>query len=354
MRSRWIVVAISIFPILVSFDSPGHAQQAQFLKFAITKALPLGRSFTFDIIGGIAGNWVYDALPDSFKPSTEGTDPKPDTPIDGSIFQNKCLTITCTSLNQNWFKLDQQWASRPKIEAPAPPADCDQGMDGMTALKRAVAFDSGTRSWPRNAGAAAACYYVAARQQIPIAQYDLSDMLLQGDDGVPADRDLGLGWMEQAAVNGFVPAQTRLAAALEEKGGPSDLEQAARWYEAAARAGDAYAQYQIARFNYYGLANRPKNYYWAFVWLDLSLRHGFTDGAPVMDALLETIRSDAGARVPGALHLMGLAYGMGVPDRISSDLRQAYLYLRDARQLGYQDQQDVLNQLCDGAPQVCN
>jgi hypothetical protein len=95
---------------------------------------------------------------------------------------------------------------------------------------------------------------VAAQQNIPIAQFSLADMLLNGDIGVPRDQDRGLEYLEAAARNGFVPARIRLGDAYD-KANPSV---AFKWFAAAANAGSTYAQYQLSRFFYYGIVG-PKD-----------------------------------------------------------------------------------------------
>ncbi len=393
MRNHWAVALLALTPMLALHDGRAHAQEAQAgaaaLDFLMARALPQGRAFTFGVITGVAGNWAYAALPNALKPradtpppapapapnppgvhTTLGPPPSPptlDLPDFKTILEKPCPPGGCTSLTKTLFDLDQLGKQttgvvrpvRPTIGPPPPPPECEQGMPGMAALKRAVDFDDGTLSWKRNAAAAEACYYVAARQDIPLAQYDLADMLLTGDDDIPVDLLTGVQWMEAAARNGFVPAQTRLAIAYEtgQEGAEADLQEAAYWYAQAGSAGDAYAQYQMARFNYYGMGGMKHDWVAAFYWLDLALKQRFAPSGPTMDDLLGKIENDARADNPGALYVMGIAYQVGVPGRINPDAHNAFLAYRDAQRLGWNNPNynvaDALNYLCQDSPQAC-
>jgi hypothetical protein len=272
----------------------------------------------------------------------------------------------CISLNKTLFDLDRlgkkaiaEHPSRPAINPPPPPPECEKDLEGTTALKRAIDFDDGTLSWQRNAAAAETCYYSAALQHIPGAQYDLADMLLTGDDDVPTDRDKGLQWLEEAARNDFVPAQTRLAIAYETgtEGASSDLQEAAHRYERAAGLGDAYAQYQMARFSIYGMGGMQPDWIAAFYWLDLALKQGFPASGPTMDSLLAKIKSDARADNPGAHYVLGIAYQVGVPGRISADPHNAYFAYLTAQRLGWSrlryNVEKTLQYQCNIEQQAC-
>jgi len=334
-----------------------QAQKAQLLEFAVTRAYPAGRAFTYAVITGMAGNYAYDALPNALKPADKKAPapaPTPSLPdLHSMLDKPSCAAPGCLPHAQQLFELDKQWTSRPLtpvIQSPPPPAKCEKGMDGMQALRRAVDFDNGTMAWKRDAAAAETCYYLAALLQIPIAQYNLADMLLGGDDGVPTDQRVGLQWMDEAARNGFVPAQKRLAIGLEARG---EAEQAARWYEEAGLSGDAYSQYQMARFRYSGLGGTGRSMMATFRWLDLALGQDFPGSGQSMDDLLAQVREDARDGIPGAMLVLGFAFEVGVPGRIRPDAHQAFEAYRDARRNGSREAEVALKRLCDGSPGAC-
>ena len=203
--------------------------------------------------------------------------------------------------------------------------------------------------------AAVTCYYVAARQTVPVAQHDLADMLLTGDGGVNVDLATGLAWLEKAAMGDFVPAQTRIALDYEAgtEGAPLDMDRAAHWYKETAWSDDAYAQYKMARVAWDGLGGLPKDSSLAFEWLGLALYSGFQGSHQTMNRLLDQLREDERLEYKGTFFAFGLAYEWGVPGRIQVDLPKAVARYRRADSMGHAGAARALDRVCRKAPSLC-
>lgn len=242
--------------------------------------------------------------------------------------------------------------SRAPDLAPPPMPWCDDSLNPDEAMRRAVLFDRNGPSG-RNAQAAAACYAVAAHKNHSVAQYDLADMLMTGDEGVSSNPAAAVGWLEAAAGSGFVPAQTRLAMAKEDgTGSPPDMAAATYWYYQAAVQGDPYAQFQMSRIAYYGLDFDP-DYIAAFLWLYLAQKAGYPPAQDTMHQFLNMVRDDGNSGVPGAQFLMGLALQFGVPGIIVPDPRSAYEWYRPAAEHNFQLALEAISSLCDANSSAC-
>lgn len=92
-----------------------------------------------------------------------------------------------------------------------------------------------------------------ARRHVPVAEFNLALMHLQGDVPKP-DRVHARRLLERAAGGGFVTAQLLLAQQLENAGfgGRRDIVAANRWYEKAALAGSVEGQVAMGTAYYLG------------------------------------------------------------------------------------------------------
>jgi TPR repeat protein len=234
-----------------------------------------------------------------------------------------------------------------QIPPPPAPPGCEQpAMDGMTAMKRGVVLDSDTGFSKQNEPAARHCFMVAASQNIPLAQYNLADMLIRGEGG-PADATRGMQYLEAAAVNGLPLAQYRLAQSYE-TANPPNLVGALHWYGEAAFAGATEAQYELARFFYQGLGLNVPDRIAAFGWLNIALEKGYQPAKDTMHALLDDLSRSAKAYQPDALFAMGRAWEEGVPGFIAPDPRRAFLFYLGAKREGWLEADAALHHLCDG------
>jgi hypothetical protein len=351
------------------------------LTYTAARALPAGRGFTVEaakmaaggVIGGISYDWFKNAftpqVPDPHTgggPPSFGTKPQPDpvppdphnsvVPITGSNSLGGCLLAGCKSID--FDKLVDSMLSKP-VDAPLtinpPPAPTceDNRLDGLEALRRGANLNSGTSFATRNPAAARTCYYVAAQQNVPIAQFNLADMLLTGDAGVAPDQTRGFEYMEAAARNGFLPAQIRLADAYDRgEGTRPDRGAVFNWFAAAANAGSSYAQFQLSRFYYYGLAG-PRDYVGAFIWLNVALMGGYQPASATMKDLLAIVDADARSGIAGAEFTMGTAFESGVPGFISPDPRSAFLAYRAAARGNWLAAPAALQRVCSNAPAAC-
>ena len=123
----------------------------------------------------------------------------------------------------------------PWYEAPAAAGS----MDAQEAL--AELYQLGSSGYERDPAAAARWYELASAQGSANAQSKLGRMLLAGE-GVPRDKEAGMRWVRQAADQGYAPAEYTLGVACQYGDAEGGLEEAARWFAAAAAQGDADAQ----------------------------------------------------------------------------------------------------------------
>lgn len=128
--------------------------------------------------------------------------------------------------------------------------------------------------------------------------------------GVPSDLAEAAKWYEKAAAKGLAPAQYRLASLYEKgRGVPKDLAKAREWYVKAAEAGNAKAMHNLAVLYAEGAEGAP-NFTEAARWFKSAAEHG------VPDSLFNL----------GILH----ARGLGVP----KDLPESYKWFAIAAKQG--------------------
>lgn len=376
--------------VLICAINGAQAQGAVGKIFALgVEALPLGRTFTFRLVtggvaaaaGGVVGNTSYDALNNltndalrnAFKPAK-----LPDPLPPAGQTPKGCAIASCASIdfpklvNPRAFVIPEPQLDggggaaalpvapparlAPAIQPPPPPPRCDDaGLDGLVAFQRAVNLDRDSSFAKRDAAAAQICYYVAAQQNIPVAQYDLADMLLRGDDGVRPDQARAMQYLEASAENGFMPAQIRLAVAYDTGVGiAQNFSEAFRWYRQAAAARSGYAQYQLSRFYYYGLVDGKKSHNDAFLWLNQALKGGYDPAMAAMNNLLAKVEADAREGIAGAQFTIGMAYEDGVPGFYARDLRKAFLAYREAAEKDWLAAREALQKLCSDHPAYCS
>ncbi|MCI3207281.1 MULTISPECIES: tetratricopeptide repeat protein [Pandoraea] len=113
----------------------------------------------------------------------------------------------------------------------------------------------------------------AAEQGNRLAQFDYAMMLLNGE-GVNADPDGAVHWLERAASAGMTQAQYVYAKMFDDGYvvGKS-IPQANLWYEKAAKQGHVQAQAAIANEYFIG-RGVPKDYKTAFNWYEKAARGG--------------------------------------------------------------------------------
>jgi len=88
------------------------------------------------------------------------------------------------------------------------------------------------------------------------SQYFLAMLLTGGYEGVPADIEMGMHWLQESAKRGWADAQTNLGIRfLQGDGVEQDDKRGAKWLRAAAEQNDAHAQYTlgVCYFNGRGL-----------------------------------------------------------------------------------------------------
>jgi hypothetical protein len=386
-----------LFLLVLILSLPASAAEAQAvvraLTYATTRVLPAGRGYTTAAIAsvasmataGVVGSAAYDTLnnltgnvfknaflpqaPDQ-RPPPSPANPQPESSLLPSLSDagrltsafpgvnpsNGCLLAGCKPIDFSKLPNLSSLALTPPSPTIGPPPvpTCEGGsLDGLEALRRAANLDSGSSFAIRNAAAARTCYYVAAQQNIPIAQFSLADMLLNGDVGVPRDQDRGLEYLDAAARNGFVPAQIRLGEAYDKgEGTPPNASAAFNWFAAAANAGSTYAQYQLSRFFYYGIVG-PEDRVGAFVWLNAALIGGYQPALATMQELLGIVFADARAGIAGARFIVGAASEFGVPGLIDPDPRSAFLAYRDAQRGNWLAAPSALQRVCFKFPAAC-
>lgn len=112
----------------------------------------------------------------------------------------------------------------------------------------------------KNLKQAAAWYKKSAEQGYALAQASLADLYRDGE-GVSEDLDTALSWYKKAADQGAPTYQRKYAEALID----DDAQEAVRWYHLAAEAGDAEAQFKLAKLHEEG-SGVPQNQEEAFHW----------------------------------------------------------------------------------------
>jgi Sel1 repeat len=364
---------------LVLLPSASHAQRAKlFSAFASMAGHLPGRSeLTKGVIVGIAGNFIYDKLKgDPAPPPPPNDPPKPSIGIN-IVSPPQTCPAGCNTIQKRIEEINRDVDTRialipnsqllrpnpnggslpPGIYHPAPitaeDLQCIPGIDPNEALRRASILDNGIKLNRRDAPSAATCYYEAATHNIVLAQYALGDMLAHGDTGVRSDVGAALGWLEPAALAGFVPAQTYLGYLYETDAVYRDLARSVEWYFAAARAGDALAQYELARLDFLGIGV-PANHVLAFNWLNVAVMGGYPPARDAIKTLLDTASELAQAyNDPAAHHIWGLAYESGVPNLVPVDYRRAYIaYMRAAGAGSVVVRQDI-QRLCTWQRAAC-
>ncbi len=134
----------------------------------------------------------------------------------------------------------------------------------------------------------------ANRDGVPEAALALADMIVR----MPADRDKAanqklvqqaVGWYQAAAAAGVASAQFKLANAYFAGAGvPRDPAQALSWYDRAARQGLPEAQHALGLLLLGGVAG-PKNPVEGYKWLVLAERGGVADSHAVREKANEQI-----------------------------------------------------------------
>jgi uncharacterized protein len=124
----------------------------------------------------------------------------------------------------------------------------------------------------RDGKEAAKWYARAAEQGTAEAQLQYALMLLDGEF-VERDADKALTLMRSAAEAGKPLAQFNLGQMLADNGGPED--EVVMWYERAAAAGLADAQYAMAQIYANGYGGKEPNQEEARLWLELAARQNF-------------------------------------------------------------------------------
>jgi|GEM_PF-1216482 len=133
---------------------------------------------------------------------------------------------------------------------------------------------------PRNA------LRTAAASGNPAAQYEVGLRYAQGS-GVPQDYDQAAYWFELAAKQNLAIAQYRLATLFEKgRGVGQDQEQARAWYESAAQAGNVKAMHNLAVIYAEG-KGVPQDFAKAGQWFLAAADHGLADSQYNVAVLFE-------------------------------------------------------------------
>jgi localization factor PodJL len=126
----------------------------------------------------------------------------------------------------------------------------------------------------------------AAASGNPAAQYEIGLRYAQGS-GVPQDYDQAAYWFELAAKQNLAIAQYRLATLFEKGRGVSqDQEQARAWYESAAQAGNVKAMHNLAVIYAEG-KGVPQDFAKAGQWFLAAADHGLADSQYNVAVLFE-------------------------------------------------------------------
>ena len=116
---------------------------------------------------------------------------------------------------------------------------------------------------------------VAAKGDIPEAQYNLGWLHANGKLRGEIDNKRARYWYTQAAENNYAPALFSLGL-LHLRGGHGievNYTEAKKWFEAAAAEGDSRAEHNIATM-YYNGEGGPRNYKKAKQWYEKAAEHG--------------------------------------------------------------------------------
>ncbi|HLG48732.1 MAG TPA: tetratricopeptide repeat protein [Reyranella sp.] len=300
------------------------------------KLVPFGKEFALHVMEHVAASGVVEgvvAIVTPTKPEAPAGPPKAVT-NNTTIFapksnttnifittpktQSGCVEGICVGTN-----LSKLYATPKPVDAETltrkwnPNLGCNTLTDPSQSLGKAVNLDNGIGVPSRNPAGAVACYEVAARAGIPLAQYRLASIYDEGDDGVPANPPLARHWLQEAAARNFAPAQTELGMQLEDEGNGFT---AANLYMQAALAGEPYALFEVFKILRYGKFGADRDYQAAFNCLYLSLQlGGFDDPAftaerrQEMQSLLAMVERDARNGVPEAQLILANAYELGAP-----------------------------------------
>jgi uncharacterized protein len=145
---------------------------------------------------------------------------------------------------------------------------------------------------PRDRAKAAGWYEKAAAQGIATAQLQFALMLLEGRH-VTRDRDRARMLLRAAADAGNVAAQFNYAQLLLEESGEVPAAEAVAYYERAAAAGLADAQYAMGLVYLDGLGGRPVSAADARRWLLRAARQNFDSAQVELATLLVEARNAA-------------------------------------------------------------
>jgi hypothetical protein len=117
------------------------------------------------------------------------------------------------------------------------------GLSDAAALAGIMARDG--RGGPRDMAAASDWFHRAARQDHPVALYQLGLLARLGDESL----ELGSPriWFERAARAGHINGMIAFALELKQSGIPQEAVSARRWAERAAQQGSAEGMYQLAQ-----------------------------------------------------------------------------------------------------------
>jgi localization factor PodJL len=117
---------------------------------------------------------------------------------------------------------------------------------------------------------------LAAASGEPAAEYEIAVRYAEGK-GVPADLEQAARWFERAAKAGLAPAQFRLGSLYEKgQGVTKDVSAARRLYTAAAQKGNAKAMHNLAVLHAEGVEGKP-DYKVAAQWFRSAALRGIAD-----------------------------------------------------------------------------
>lgn len=151
----------------------------------------------------------------------------------------------------------------PRAEAGDPAA--------QTLIAEIYARGLGVRKDPEEA---AKWYALAAEKGVPEAQLQYALLLLDGQL-VEKDHEKAFALMRSAAQEGEAEAQFNLAQMLVETGRPEEEKEAVMWYERAAKAGLADAQYAFAQILATGFSGRERDEGAARMYLELASQQNY-------------------------------------------------------------------------------
>lgn len=228
--------------------------------------MTLGRIFAIFVAGlslaGVSTAFAQDdgpgkgARPEA-KPA-ESTPTTEETPIDPSRFAN---------LPDEAYGAFQRGYYLTALELALPRAENGDGA-AQTLVAEIYANGLGVRQDPNEARK---WYEKAAEQGIPDAQLQFALMLIDGTL-VEQDRDRAFILMRRAAEAGKPLAQFNLAQMLSDSG---NINEAVGWYEKAANAKLADAQYAMAQIHAEGVGGKMRDMAEARRWLSLAARSNF-------------------------------------------------------------------------------